>query len=62
MWLYSEENIKFCPKLVGFPERLKNLENENGHGTKKYWPKVMEVYQICPRIVTNVYALPPIEN
>ena len=54
----------------GFPQRLENLENENGHEKvmekswmkMKSWPRVMkfcdsvmEFYQFCPQFVLNLY-------
>ena len=49
----------------GFPRRLENLENENGHGkVMENWPKVMEFcdsdtefYQFYLQFGLNLYIL-----
>ena len=58
----------FPPSSPGFPQRLENLENENGYGrvmenswNMKNWPKVMEfcdsvieIYQFYAQFVLNL--------
>ena len=57
----------------GFPWRLENLENKDGHGKVMEHAKlakshgillsVMAFYQFCPQIVQNLYVfLPPLRN